>query len=49
VSIGKPIDTTGLTPDEVNTRVEQWIETEMRRIDPTAYRATDDRSAAATI
>ena len=22
VSIGKPIDTTGLTPDEVNTRVE---------------------------
>src|SRR5580698_3837033 len=39
VSIGKPIDTTGLTPDEVNTRVETWIEAEMRRIDPTAYRA----------
>lgn len=49
VSIGKPIDTTGLTPDEVNTRVEQWIETEMRRIDPTAYRAADDPSAAAPI
>ena len=49
VSIGKPIDTTGLTPDEVNTRVEQWIETEMRRIDPTAYRAADDSSAAAPI
>lgn len=37
VSIGKPIDTVGLTADEVNTRVETWIETEMRRIDPDAY------------
>jgi 1-acyl-sn-glycerol-3-phosphate acyltransferase len=37
VSIGKPIDTTGLAPDEVNRRVEQWIETEMRRIDPGSY------------
>jgi len=37
VSIGKPIDTVGLTADEVNTRVERWIETEMRRIDPDAY------------
>ncbi|WP_322047797.1 lysophospholipid acyltransferase family protein [Paraburkholderia sp. J67] len=44
VSIGKPIDTTGLTPDEVNKRVEKWIETEMRRIDPTAYRETDGAS-----
>lgn len=49
VSIGKPIDTMGLTPEEVNARVEQWIETEMRRIDPTAYRATESRSAAAPI
>jgi 1-acyl-sn-glycerol-3-phosphate acyltransferase len=49
VSIGKPIETTGLTPDEVNTRVEQWIETEMRRIDPTAYGAADNHSAAAPI
>ncbi|KMY86006.1 1-acyl-sn-glycerol-3-phosphate acyltransferase [Candidatus Paraburkholderia calva] len=39
VSIGKPIETVGLTPEEVNTRVEQWIETEMRRIDPHAYAA----------
>ncbi|MEX3526431.1 MAG: lysophospholipid acyltransferase family protein [Burkholderia sp.] len=38
VSIGKPIDSRGLTPDELNLRVEQWIETEMRRIDPDAYR-----------
>jgi 1-acyl-sn-glycerol-3-phosphate acyltransferase len=49
VSIGKPIETTGLTPDEVNTRVEQWIEAEMRRIDPTAYRAAGSSSAAAPI
>ncbi|HEY1607648.1 MAG TPA: lysophospholipid acyltransferase family protein [Paraburkholderia sp.] len=37
VSIGKPIETNGLTPDEVNRRVESWIEAEMRRIDPAAY------------
>jgi len=42
VSIGKPIETVGLSPDEVNTRVENWIETEMRRIDPGAYRAKDN-------
>jgi 1-acyl-sn-glycerol-3-phosphate acyltransferase len=38
VSIGPAIATRGLSPDEVNRRVEQWIETEMRRIDPSAYR-----------
>jgi 1-acyl-sn-glycerol-3-phosphate acyltransferase len=37
LSIGQPIDTTGLTPEEVNTRVENWIEAEMRRIDPGSY------------
>jgi 1-acyl-sn-glycerol-3-phosphate acyltransferase len=47
VSIGKPIETTGLTPDEVNTRVEKWIEAEMRRIDPDAYRETDGTAAKA--
>jgi 1-acyl-sn-glycerol-3-phosphate acyltransferase len=47
VSIGKPIETKGLTPDEVNTRVETWIEAEMRRIDPAAYGAADSTSAAA--
>jgi 1-acyl-sn-glycerol-3-phosphate acyltransferase len=41
MSIGKPIDTTGLAPDEVNRRVEQWIETEMRRIDPGSYSQAD--------
>ncbi len=45
VSIGKPIETTGLTPDAVNTRVEKWIEAEMRRIDPGAYREADGASA----
>ncbi|KAG0194347.1 hypothetical protein DFQ28_000593 [Apophysomyces sp. BC1034] len=37
VSIGKPIDTRNLNADEVMARVEEWIETEMRRIDPHAY------------
>jgi 1-acyl-sn-glycerol-3-phosphate acyltransferase len=37
VSIGKPISTAGLCADEVNQRVEAWIEAEMRRIDPQAY------------
>jgi 1-acyl-sn-glycerol-3-phosphate acyltransferase len=46
VSIGKPIQTAGLTPDELNSRVESWIETEMRRIDPDAY-ADSDKSGGA--
>ncbi|RKP49148.1 lysophospholipid acyltransferase family protein [Trinickia fusca] len=48
VSIGKPIDSTGLTPDELNTRVETWIEAEMRRIDPDAYRSAADADPART-
>jgi 1-acyl-sn-glycerol-3-phosphate acyltransferase len=47
VSIGKPIATTGLTPEEVNQRVETWIEAEMRRIDPAAYSSTDAGSTHA--
>jgi 1-acyl-sn-glycerol-3-phosphate acyltransferase len=47
VSIGKLIDTTGLTPEQLNVRVETWIEAEMRRIDPGAYGAVDQPSAAA--
>ncbi len=47
MSIGRPIDTTGLTPEEVNQRVEDWIETEMRRIDPAAYSSTDAGSTPA--
>jgi 1-acyl-sn-glycerol-3-phosphate acyltransferase len=47
VSIGKPIPTEGLTPEEVNTRVESWIETEMRRIDPLAYGASNTQPGEA--
>ncbi|MEO6898103.1 MAG: lysophospholipid acyltransferase family protein [Caldimonas sp.] len=38
VSIGKPIDTTGRQSDELMREVEAWIEAEMRRLDPEAYR-----------
>lgn len=37
VSIGKPISSEGKTPSQLMEEVEQWIETEMRRIDPEAY------------
>lgn len=39
VSIGPPIPTAGRTPDDVNAEVERWIETEMRRLSPHAYRS----------
>lgn len=39
VSIGPPIDTTGLTAEEANRRAEAWIESEMRRISPERYGA----------
>lgn len=32
VSIGAPIDPTGMTAAELNTKVETWIETEVQRI-----------------
>jgi 1-acyl-sn-glycerol-3-phosphate acyltransferase len=38
VSIGKPIPSVGRQPDELMAEVENWIETEMRRLDPEAYR-----------
>ena len=38
-SIGKPIPSAGRQPDELMREVEAWIETEMRRLDPTAYDA----------
>lgn len=37
VSIGKPIASEGRTPDELMREVEQWVEAEMRRLDPEAY------------
>ena len=39
VSIGKPIPSQGREPDELLREVEEWIESEMHRLDPQAYRA----------
>src|SRR5450830_984121 len=38
VSIGKPIASAGREPKELMHEVQNWIEAEMRRIDPEAYR-----------
>lgn len=38
VSIGKPIPSVGRDADELMREVETWIEAEMRRLDPDAYR-----------
>ena len=37
VSIGLPIDSAGRDPEELMRQVEDWIESEMRRLDPEAY------------
>jgi 1-acyl-sn-glycerol-3-phosphate acyltransferase len=36
VSIGAPIDPAGLKPNQLNQRVEQWIEGEMARLENNA-------------
>ena len=38
VSIGQPIDSVGREPKELMREVEGWIEAEMQRLDPQAYR-----------
>jgi 1-acyl-sn-glycerol-3-phosphate acyltransferase len=38
VSIGQPIESVGRQPDELMREVETWIEGEMRRLDPGAYK-----------
>ena len=38
VVIGKPIPSVGRQPEELMREVQAWIEGEMRRIDPEAYR-----------
>jgi 1-acyl-sn-glycerol-3-phosphate acyltransferase len=38
VSIGKPIPSVGRQPDELLAEVQTWIEAEMRRLDPDAYK-----------
>jgi 1-acyl-sn-glycerol-3-phosphate acyltransferase len=40
ISIGKPISSKGKTPDALMQEVEQWIEAEMHRLDPQAYKST---------
>ena len=37
ISIGKPIATEGRQADELMVEVKDWIESEMRRLDPEAY------------
>jgi 1-acyl-sn-glycerol-3-phosphate acyltransferase len=37
ISVARPIPTAGREPDELMREVEEWIEAEMRRIDPEAY------------
>ncbi|MBI5786614.1 MAG: 1-acyl-sn-glycerol-3-phosphate acyltransferase [Rhodocyclales bacterium] len=37
MSIGPAIDPAGLSAEDINARVETWIETEMRRISPHLY------------
>ena len=44
VSIGKPIAPEGRTPEDLMAEVENWIEGEMRRIDPEAYKETQTRA-----
>ena len=41
VSIGPVIRTEGLGAAEINSRVQAWIESEMRRLDPDAYAEPD--------
>ena len=38
ISIGKPIPSVGRKPEELMREVEDWIEAEMHRLDPEAYR-----------
>jgi 1-acyl-sn-glycerol-3-phosphate acyltransferase len=39
VSVGQPIPSVGRQADELMREVETWIEAEMRRLDPEAYRS----------
>jgi 1-acyl-sn-glycerol-3-phosphate acyltransferase len=45
ISIGRPIPVAGREPDELMQQVEQWIEAEMRRLDPEAYAGEAPRPA----
>ena len=43
VSIGKPISSEGRSADELMREVQEWIEAEMRRLDPEAYVQEDTK------
>jgi 1-acyl-sn-glycerol-3-phosphate acyltransferase len=44
VSIGSAIPSTGRQADELMAEVAQWIESEMRSLDPQAYAMTDSKA-----
>jgi len=46
VSIGPAIDPAGLTAEDINLRVENWIESEMKRISPHLYSNEGQESPA---
>ena len=46
VSIGPMIDSTGRKHEELMAEVQNWIEAEMRRLDPEAYSSTSHSTAA---
>ena len=45
VSIGAPIPSHGRQPEELMQEVQQWIEAEMRRLDPEAYASAQPATA----
>ena len=45
ISIGKPIPSAGRQPDELMREVEDWIESEMHRLDPEAYASAGSTAA----
>lgn len=46
VSIGQPIPSAGRSADDLMREVEEWIESEMRRLDPEAYAPEATKQAA---
>lgn len=46
ISIGKPISSVGRRHDELMLEVENWIESEMRRLDPEAYVGSENSPLA---
>src|SRR5690625_639151 len=47
VSIGPPISTRGLTAEQANQQAQDWIEAEMRQLNPERYCATEASPSAA--